>query len=288
MLRTWRCARPWPTPSTGSRSRLSAEYGYQPAANQSGIVNPDLQRLAGHIARSQYSYTYDPGKADLAAGVGRLPQGPERHLRLARPAAALLHDHQRRRLLGLGGGRARHPDGPAAVGIELKVQNLSSDDYDTASTTGSSSWPTATRPAAPARTTSSGSGCTRPTRHRSASPRRRTGALQRPGHRRAAGPVRRRQDPKQQHQIMNQLQTVLLSDVPVIPVTEGVDWYEYNTNLQRLGDPDQPLRPARPVLAPTAAASAAPAARRATGRDVPVPDAQGEHAGAMMGARRRA
>ena len=28
---------------------------------------------------------------------------------------------------------------------------------------------------------------------------------------------------------MNQLQTVLLQDVPLIPITEGVDWYQYNT-----------------------------------------------------------
>jgi peptide/nickel transport system substrate-binding protein len=36
-------------------------------------------------------------------------------------------------------------------------------------------------------------------------------------------------DEKTQHDIMNQLQTVMLKDVPVIPVTEGVDWYQYNT-----------------------------------------------------------
>jgi peptide/nickel transport system substrate-binding protein len=36
-----------------------------------------------------------------------------------------------------------------------------------------------------------------------------------------------------QHQVVDQLQQVMLSDVPVIPVTEAVDWYQYDT--QNLG-----------------------------------------------------
>jgi peptide/nickel transport system substrate-binding protein len=33
----------------------------------------------------------------------------------------------------------------------------------------------------------------------------------------------------QEHQIMDELQQVMLQDVPVIPIVEGVVWYEYNT-----------------------------------------------------------
>lgn len=33
-----------------------------------------------------------------------------------------------------------------------------------------------------------------------------------------------------QHQIVDQLEGVLLSDVPVIPITEEVDWYQYDTS----------------------------------------------------------
>jgi peptide/nickel transport system substrate-binding protein len=36
-------------------------------------------------------------------------------------------------------------------------------------------------------------------------------------------------DPAQQHSIVNQLQKVMLSEVPVIPVTESVDWFQYDT-----------------------------------------------------------
>jgi peptide/nickel transport system substrate-binding protein len=33
-----------------------------------------------------------------------------------------------------------------------------------------------------------------------------------------------------QHSIVNQLEAAMVRDVPIIPVTEGVDWYQYNTS----------------------------------------------------------
>jgi peptide/nickel transport system substrate-binding protein len=36
-------------------------------------------------------------------------------------------------------------------------------------------------------------------------------------------------DPAKQHAIVRQLEQVMVRDLPVIPVTEGVDWYQYNT-----------------------------------------------------------
>jgi peptide/nickel transport system substrate-binding protein len=36
-------------------------------------------------------------------------------------------------------------------------------------------------------------------------------------------------DPATQHSIVKQLQALMVNDIPVIPVTEGVDWYQYNT-----------------------------------------------------------
>ena len=36
-------------------------------------------------------------------------------------------------------------------------------------------------------------------------------------------------DPATQHSIVKQLQAIMVNDIPVIPVTEGVDWYQYNT-----------------------------------------------------------
>jgi peptide/nickel transport system substrate-binding protein len=37
-------------------------------------------------------------------------------------------------------------------------------------------------------------------------------------------------DPATQHSIVNQLQQVMLKDVPVIPVTESVDWFQYDSS----------------------------------------------------------
>jgi peptide/nickel transport system substrate-binding protein len=36
-------------------------------------------------------------------------------------------------------------------------------------------------------------------------------------------------DAAQQHTLMKQIADVMLQDVPVIPVTEGVSWYQYST-----------------------------------------------------------
>jgi peptide/nickel transport system substrate-binding protein len=36
-------------------------------------------------------------------------------------------------------------------------------------------------------------------------------------------------DPTKQHEIVRKLEKVMVDEIPVIPVTEGVDWYQYNT-----------------------------------------------------------
>ena len=36
-------------------------------------------------------------------------------------------------------------------------------------------------------------------------------------------------DSSEQHKIMNQIQGIMLEEVPVIPVTESVSWYQYDT-----------------------------------------------------------
>ena len=36
-------------------------------------------------------------------------------------------------------------------------------------------------------------------------------------------------NPAVQHQIVDSLQKVMLTDIPVIPMTEGAEWYQYDT-----------------------------------------------------------
>jgi peptide/nickel transport system substrate-binding protein len=52
-------------------------------------------------------------------------------------------------------------------------------------------------------------------------------------------------DPARQHELIGQLEAIMLEDVPVIPVTEGVAWYEYST-LDYAGWPT----PTNPYAAP--------------------------------------
>ena len=54
--------------------------------------------------------------------------------------------------------------------------------------------------------------------------------------------------PAQQLQIIHQIQKVMAQDLPVIPVIEGVDWYQYDTTtLRRMADAVQSVRAASGV-----------------------------------------
>ena len=76
---------------------------------------------------------------------------------------------------------------------------------------------------------------------------------------RPAQPVRdHHQRPPTQQSIMDQIQQVMLSDVPIIPVVEAVDWYQYDTaSLHRLAHARRPVRPAVRVRLPGHGAGAA-------------------------------
>ena len=68
-------------------------------------------------------------------------------------------------------------------------------------------------------------------------------------------------DPDTQVKLIKQISGYMIKDVPIIPTTESVDWYQYNTkDLAGLADAGRPLRPARAVQHP----------RRRTGPDEPV------------------
>jgi peptide/nickel transport system substrate-binding protein len=55
----------------------------------------------------------------------------------------------------------------------------------------------------------------------------------------------------QQHQIINQIQKVMVTQVPFIPVTEGVDWYQYDTShFTGWPTPSNPYAQPSPYQAP--------------------------------------
>jgi peptide/nickel transport system substrate-binding protein len=212
------------------RKRVSqiGEYGYEPPSNQTGIVTPTFStwldpKLAGVV-------TYNPAKAKaildkagykLSGGVYHTPDG--------KPLSF--------RIINIGG----YSDWVAsvqviqqqlkAVGIQIKPENLSSTTYDSDVYAGkfelaysgnesggpapyyelrqllysknsapigqnaSSNWERYENPAVDKLIDQYG-GTT-------------SSALQ--------------------HSIVKKLEAVMVNEVPVIPVTEGVDWYQYNT-----------------------------------------------------------
>ena len=217
-----------------NRNQVSqtGESGYEPASNQTGIVTPTFASWSDTAAAAPFGgYAYNPAKAmqiltnagfkKNSSGIFTSPSG--------QPLSFSI--------INIGG----YSDWVAsvqviqqelkAVGIALTPQNLSSNDYDTklfdgtyqlayGSETGgptpyyelrqwlysansapvgkqaASNWERYSNPATDALINKYGSTTSTAT----------------------------------QHQIVDKLQQVMLKDVPVIPVTEEVDWYQYNTS----------------------------------------------------------
>ena len=101
------------------RSRVSqiGEYGYEPAANQTGIVTPDVRELARQEGGRDLQL--QPGEGDPDPHQGRIQTFRKRGLQDSLREAAVVPDRQHRRLLRLGrvgagdpagaeGGRDRH------------------------------------------------------------------------------------------------------------------------------------------------------------------------------------
>jgi peptide/nickel transport system substrate-binding protein len=203
------------------------EYGYEPPSNQTGIVTPTFsdwldQGLAKKV-------DYDPAKAEQIlqqAGykkVGGVYQTPD-----GKPLSFTM--------INIGG----YSDWVAsaqlvqeqlkAVGIKVTPQNLSSQTYDTDVYNGhyqlaydgnQTAGPTPyyelrsllySKGSAPIGK-SAGSDWER---------------YSNPQADKLIEQYAATSDSATQHQIVKQLEAIMVNDIPVIPVTEGVDWYQYN------------------------------------------------------------
>jgi peptide/nickel transport system substrate-binding protein len=212
------------------RNKVSeiGEYGYEPASNQTGIVTPTFsdwldQGLAKKV-------DYDPQKAEQIlqqAGykkVGGVYQTPD-----GKPLSFTM--------INIGG----YSDWVAsaqlvqeqlkAVGIKVTPQNLSSQTYDNDVYNGhyqlaydgnQTAGPTPyyelrsllySKGSAPIGK-SAGSDWER---------------YSNPQADKLIEQYAATSDSATQHQIVKQLEAIMVDDIPVIPVTEGVDWYQYNT-----------------------------------------------------------
>jgi peptide/nickel transport system substrate-binding protein len=207
-----------------------AEYGYEPPANQSGIVTPTYQSWLDQGQASTAGYTYNVAKAQsLLQGAGYTKGSDGIYVS---PAGKRLSFS----IINIGdysdwvASVREVTNNLKTVGIELKAENLSSDDYDNRLYNGKFDLAYGAETGGPTpyyefrQWLYSKNGA--PIGQQASTNWERYSA---PGTDQLLEQYGGTTDPKTQKQIMNQLQTVMLNDVPVIPVTEGVDWYQYNT-----------------------------------------------------------
>lgn len=206
------------------------EYGYERAANQAGIVTPTFSSWLDAAALKAAGYKYDPKKAIAILEQAGYKRGGD----------GIFVSPDGKRLSFSIINQAAYTDWVAALqvvaqelkqaGIELHVQNLAGSDYSAKLYDGNfdlaysyeSGGPTPYYEFrqwlyGPASAPVGKPAVTNWERYSN----KETDALI---DRYAAATTA-----SEQHEIMNKLENVLLTDVPLIPVTEQADWDEYST-----------------------------------------------------------
>jgi len=214
------------------RTKVSqvGESGYEPPGNQTGITTPTFSTWQDTSAAAQYNYTYNPTKAEqilTAAGFKKNSSGI-----FVSPSGKALSFN----VINEGG----YSDWVAsmqiiqtdlkAVGIQITPINLAGTDFDTRlfdgdfqlayydETGGPSPYYEMRQWLYSANTAPIGKQAST-NFERYSNPA--TDAL--------LNDYATTTSPAMQHSIIDQLQQVMLKDVPLIPVTEEVDWYQYDT-----------------------------------------------------------
>ena len=206
------------------------EYGYEPASNQTGIVTPTFSTWVDRSAAAKFgNYSYSPSKAmSILAADG---YKKDSNGLMAKNGKELSFS-----IINVGG----YSDWVAsvqviqqdlqAVGIKLTPVNLASTDFDSRLYNGNFQLAYYSETGGPSPYYELRQWLYGP----STAP---IGKLATTNWERYSSPATDKlinaygatTDPAQQHAIVNQLQQVMLSQVPVIPVTESVDWYQYDT-----------------------------------------------------------
>jgi peptide/nickel transport system substrate-binding protein len=208
------------------------EYGYEPASNQTGIVTPTFGSWLDTNQASSYgsNYAYNPAKAMSVLQKAGFKKGSDGIFRS--PSGQKLSFT----ILNNGG----FSDWVAAVqtiqaslkavGIQVTPQNLAATTYQTDLYTGKYQLAYGSETGGPTPYfelrqllyshnsapigTAAGSNWERYSNSTVDKLIEQYGATT---------------SPSEQHSIVNQLQKVMLQDLPVIPVTESVDWFQYDT-----------------------------------------------------------
>jgi peptide/nickel transport system substrate-binding protein len=212
------------------RKRVSevGEYGYEPPANQTGIVTPTFQSWLDPKLASQYAY--DPAKAIATLkAAGYKKKGDLFYTASGKPLSFSM--------INIGGysdwvaSAQIVQDELKAVGIKVTPENLSSTTYDADNYAGKyqlsyngneSGGPS---PYYELRQVLYSKNSAPIGKNASSNWER----YENPAVDKLIDSYAATADSAKQHEIVRKLEKVMVDDVPTIPVTEGVDWYQYNT-----------------------------------------------------------
>ncbi|HVX46723.1 MAG TPA: ABC transporter substrate-binding protein [Mycobacteriales bacterium] len=196
------------------------ESGYQPAANQTGIVTPTFDKFFDSTALKNAGYDKpDPGKAkSLLAGLGYSTSHP---LKLSIITVTGYTDWD--------ASLAVVKQQLKAVGIDLKVQDMEQQSYNDKLYNGDYDLAYSSQAGGPTpyyelrQLLYSKNTAPIGKQANSNYSRYQNAAVDKALNDYAAA------DPEQQVALIKQIEAAMIRDVPVIPTTESVDWYQYNT-----------------------------------------------------------
>jgi len=210
------------------------EYGYQPAGNQTGVVTPTFNDWYDSNQAAKYNYKFDPAKAQSLLQQAGFTKGSD----------GIFKDSSGKRLSFTVISISGYTDWTASLqvvadnlkqaGVEVKEQDFSHDDYFNKLFTGDfqlgyGSLSTSPGPnpfyelrntlysqtTAPLGQTASGD----------------YGRFNDATTDKLIEQFTATTDSAEQHKIMKQIEGIVLEQVPVIPVTESVSWYQYDTKV---------------------------------------------------------
>ncbi len=210
------------------------EYGYEPAANQTGIVTPTFADWLDQGLAKQVGYNPEKAESILQragfkkyGGIYYTPDGKPLSFTMINIGGYSDWVASAQIVAGEPEGGRDQGNGPRTSRAQTYDNDVYNGHYQLAYDGNQTGGPDAVLRAAV-------SSCTRRTRRRSA---RRPD----PNWERYSNPATDKliedyaatADPASRRRSCKQLEAVMVNEIPVIPVTEGVDWYQYNTKEPR-------------------------------------------------------
>ena len=204
-----------------NRVSLIGEYGYEPPANQTDVIRPNFNSWYDSAAAAKYNYTYNPAKAKALLKKG----GVKGSLTLSVvnvggntdwvAALGVIHDEFK------------------AIGVTLHIENLSATDFNNRLFNGNfqlgynaaNNGLAAPSPYYDLRAVL----CSCNTAPIGKAASSNFSRWRDPTTDRLLSSFSSTTSSSAQHRIVDQLENIMLEDVPVIPVTEEVSWFQYNT-----------------------------------------------------------